>query len=125
MLRHNGGHQVGKGTYWNFSTGERLDVETEAVLPGGSRTTYYRLPATGFLLLGPFLGLLYAVFLPFIGIAMAVKVVLQKIGVTVTGTARTGASFGWRPSESYLAGKRKKEKSEDEAGKGRDPDSKE
>lgn len=57
---------------------------------------------------GPVIGLLYVVFLPFIGIAVLAKLGVQKVltPVTVPGYA----SFGWRPSESYLAGKKKNRK---------------
>ncbi|MDA8434270.1 MAG: hypothetical protein M0Z60_15100 [Nitrospiraceae bacterium] len=107
MLKHNAGAKVGKGTYWNFSTGERIDISTEGVLPGKGNTAYYRLPATGIIVLGPVLGLLYAAFLPFIGIAMLVKVILQKVATVAMAPTQRAASFGWRPSESYLAGKKK------------------
>jgi len=107
MLKHNAGTKVGKGTYWNFSNGERIDISTEGVLPGGGDTVYYRLPATGIVALGPVLGLVYAAFLPFIGIAMLVKVILRKVATAVTAPTQRAASFGWRPSESYLAGKKK------------------
>jgi hypothetical protein len=62
------------------------------------------------------LGLLYAAFLPFIGIAMLVKLVAQKAGGGVMEMVHGSASFGWRPSESYLSGK-KKEAKKDEASK--------
>src|SRR5512135_3613079 len=107
MLKHNAGNKVGKGTYWNFSTGERIDISTEGVLPGSKNDVYYRLPATGIIALAPVLGLLYAAFLPFIGIAMLVKVVLKKVVSVATAPTQRAASFGWRPSESYLAGKKK------------------
>ena len=107
MLKHNAGTKVGKGTYWNFSNGERIDISAEGVLPGSKNDVYYRLPATGIVALGPVLGLLYAAFLPFIGIAMLVKVILQKVATAVTAPTQRAASFGWRPSESYLAGKKK------------------
>jgi hypothetical protein len=107
MLKHNAGTKVGKGTYWNFSNGERIDISAEGVLPGGRDTVYYRLPATSIVALGPVIGLLYAAFLPFIGIAMLVKVILQKVATAVTAPTQRAASFGWRPSESYLAGKKK------------------
>ena len=107
MLKHNAGTKVGKGTYWNFSTGERIDISAEGVLPGEKNDVYYRLPATGILVLAPVLGLLYALFLPFIGIAMLMKVVLKKVASAVTAPTQRAASFGWRPSESYLAGKKK------------------
>ncbi len=109
MLRYKAGSKVGKGTYWNFANGERIDVSDEGVLPGGKKTAYFRLPATGIIVLGPIIGLLYAAFLPFIGIAMLVKVVFQKVAAVAFSSARSGASFGWRPSESYLAGQKKKE----------------
>jgi hypothetical protein len=108
MIRHKGGHRADKGTYWNFSTGERVDISAESVLPGDGSAVYYKLPAAGILFMGPVLGLLYAAFLPFIGIAMVLKLVIQKIGRAVLTPVRSGASFGWRPSESYLAGKKKK-----------------
>jgi hypothetical protein len=107
MLRHSAGTRVGKGTYWNFSTGDRIDISDEGVLPGDRETVYYRLPATGIVALGPVLGLLYAAFLPFIGIAMLVKVIIQKVATSVAAPTQRAASFGWRPSESYLAGKKK------------------
>jgi hypothetical protein len=107
MLKHNAGTKVGKGTYWNFSTGDRIDISTEGVLPGSRNDTYYRLPASGIVALGPVLGLIYAAFLPFIGIAMLVKVILEKVATAVTAPTQRAASFGWRPSESYLAGKKK------------------
>jgi hypothetical protein len=107
MLKHNAGTRVGKGAYWNFSTGDRIDISTEGVLPGGRNDVYYRLPASGIVALGPVLGLLYAAFLPFIGIAMLVKLILQKVASAVMAPTQRAASFGWRPSESYLAGKKK------------------
>src|SRR5512142_521500 len=107
MVKHSAGNRVGKGTYWNFSTGERIDISAEGVLPGGRDDVYYRLPATGIIALAPVLGLLYAAFLPFIGIAMLVKVVIKKVASAVTEPTQRAASFGWRPSESYLAGKKK------------------
>ncbi len=122
MLKYNAGSKVGKGTYWNFANGERIDVSDEAVLPGGKRTVYFRLPATGILVLGPIVGLLYAAFLPFIGIAMLVKVVVQKVASVAFSSARSRASFGWRPSESYLAGQKKKEGAAEKEPEKKEPD---
>ncbi len=60
------------------------------------------------LLASPIIGLLYVVFLPFIGIAtLAVMAVRKVMGVAVTAAGKT-ISFGWRPIESYLAGTRKR-----------------
>ena len=123
MLKHNGGERVGKGTYWNLGNGERVDIQEEGILPGNEKKTYYRMPAAAIIVAAPVLGLMYAMFLPFIGIAMAVKLVGQKIGGGVMETVQGSASFGWRPSESYLSGRKRKGK-KDEASKDRDENQK-
>ena len=113
MLKHNGGERVGKGTYWNLGNGERVDIQEEGVLPGNEKKTYYRMPAAAIVVAAPALGLLYAAFLPFIGIAMLVKLVGQKAGGGVMEMVHGSASFGFRPSESYLAGKKKSGKKDE------------
>jgi len=113
MLKHNGGERVGKGTYWNLGNGERVDIQEEGILPGNEKKTYYRMPAAAIIVAAPVLGLMYAMFLPFIGIAMAVKLVGQKIGGGVMEMVHGSASFGFRPSESYLAGKKKSGKKDE------------
>jgi hypothetical protein len=112
MLRHSGGDRVGKGTYWNLGNGERIDIKDEGTLPGEARKTYYKMPAAAIIVVAPVLGLVYAAFLPFIGIAMFVKLVAQKIGGGAMETVQGSASFGFRPSESYLSGKKKAKKDE-------------
>jgi hypothetical protein len=116
MLRYNGGERVGKGTYWNLGNGERIDVKEEGILPGDRKRAYYRMPAAAIIVAAPLVGLLYAAFLPFIGIAMVVKLVGQKVGGGVMEAVQGSASFGWRPSESYLSGRKRKAK-KDEASK--------
>jgi hypothetical protein len=39
---------------------------------------------------------------------------VQKVAGGVFAPARSAASFGWRPTEAYLAGKKKDEKESDE-----------
>ncbi len=107
MLKYNGGEKVGKGTYWNLHNGERVDISGEGILPGNGKVAFYRMPAAAIIVVAPVLGLLYAAFLPFIGIAMLVKLLGQKIGGGVLETIQGSASFGWRPSESYLSGRKK------------------
>jgi len=112
MLKHRGEEKAGKGTYWNFSAGERIHLTEEGMLPGSKETTYYKLSPVIILLLGPIFGLGYVVFLPFIGIAVITNVVGQKV---LNGAARVVGdtiSMGWRPNEAYLEGKREKGKKE-------------
>ena len=118
MLKHTGGDRAGKGTYWNIRNGERVDIAEEGTLPGDSKTTWYRMPAAAVVVAAPALGLLYAAFLPFIGIAMVVKMAGEKIGGGVMESVQSSASFGFRPSESYLSGRKKREKKDEAARKG-------
>ena len=117
-IRHIGGERGGRGNYWNFSTGERVSIETEGVLAGDESQRYYRLSPAAILLAGPIIGLAYAAFLPFIGIAMIGDLLLKKAFGGIVRNARKGAAFSWQPSESYLSGKKakaRKEEAEEEA----------
>lgn len=115
-IRHNGGEMAEAGNYWNFSTGERITFEGKGVLPGSASTTYYKAHPVLILAAGPALGLVYAVFLPFIGLAIIGKMIVMKLlGRTAEDLSRA-ATFNWRPAESYLAGRdssKKDEKGED------------
>jgi hypothetical protein len=112
MLRisHKGGEKVSKGNYWNYSNGERVSIDSEGTLPGDGSVTYYKANPVIILAAGPILGLLYAAFLPFIGIAIVMKLVITKLfGRSMDEVSRV-ATFNWRPTEAYLAGKRHKDK---------------
>ncbi|MEW5745693.1 MAG: hypothetical protein AB1805_09700 [Nitrospirota bacterium] len=113
MFRYSGGERVKRGTYWNFSTGKRIRIVNHDVLPGDSGTAYYKLSPIGILVLGPLFGLLYAAMLPFIGLAMMAKMLGQKSFGRAAETVGRGISFGWRPGEAYLGGKKKKDRPEE------------
>ena len=76
--------------------------------------TYHQEEKTGrgilALILGPFVGLLYVVSMPFIAIATIVGFLAKKAGGSVIDLVQHLVSFGWRPSEAYLSGKKKKKK---------------
>ena len=101
-----GGDSVGMGNYWNFSTGDRVHMEGAGILPGNKAQRYYKLHPAAILFAAPVLGLVYAIFLPFIGLAMAASVLLKKLFGGLAQSAYRGAAFSWQPSEAYLAGKR-------------------
>jgi hypothetical protein len=102
-----GGDSVGIGNYWNFSTGERVHMENEGVLPGGKTERYYKVHPAAILIAAPVLGLAYAIFLPFIGLAMLASVLFKKLFGGLAASAYRSAAFSWQPSEAYLAGKRR------------------
>lgn len=107
-MLYKGGHKAGKGTYWDAATGERLDVEMEQVLPGDRTKLYIKAPAAVMLMAGPILGLIFAVFLPFIGIVMTLGQAAKKLGEGIAEAASASMSFGWRPIEAYLTGRKKR-----------------
>ena len=103
-----GGHTVKAGTYWNVANGSRVQMEQEGVLPGDGQTRYIKAPVAVMLMAAPVIGLVFAVFLPFIGIAMTLSLVVKKLANAATEAAAGSMSFGWRPIEAYLAGKKRK-----------------
>ena len=106
-ITNTGGDSVGTGNYWNFSTGNRVHMEKAGVLPGDKSERYYKVHPLAILVAAPVLGLMYAAFLPFIGIAMSVSVLFKRLFGGLAESAYRGAAFSWQPSESYLAGKRR------------------
>lgn len=56
-------------------------------------------------------------FLPFIGLAMAVRTAGGKALACTINIAANAVSFGWRPREAYLAG-RKRERGRGPSGTG-------
>ncbi len=109
-MKYKGGHKVGRGSYWDLSSGRQEYIEQEGILPGDENSTYFRVPSILVLLLGPILGLLYVIALPFIGIATVLTVLFGKVNVALLRVFGRTVSFGWRPVESYLLGKKKKNK---------------
>ncbi len=50
-------------------------------------------------------GGLYVAFLPVVSIATAVQMIWRRVLGGIALHARRSISFGWRPTEAYLAGK--------------------
>ncbi len=80
----------------------------------------------GRFVLGPFIGLLYVVALPFLFVyTLAVELGGMAAERMATALDAVGASavFGWRPSEAYLAGKKaRKAEKKDEKPEPKDSD---
>lgn len=117
MLIYKGGNSVKKGTYWDLRDGNRIDGKEVHVLPGTSKKRYLRMPTVFMVLLAPFLGLLYFLFLPAASVVLVILLSCKKAWVTLTGYVSRLAYFEWRPTESYLGGKKK---GKDRADKKRD-----
>jgi len=107
MRKYNGGQKVGKGTYWNFLNGARVDIPDEGILPGNGNTTYMRFPPGIVLLAGPVIGLFYVIALPFMAVGTILALVGKKVLSSMFNVLGNLVSFGWRPSEAHLTGKTK------------------
>lgn len=55
----------------------------------------------------PFIGLAYVVALPFMAIGTVLTLITKKVGVKAYHAVANLASFGWRPMEAYLAGRKR------------------
>ena len=72
MLKtRNGGTKAPGGLYWHFGNWEIKALDgKEVTLPGGAEERYVRIPTVALLVLGPIMGLAFAMFLPFAAIAV-------------------------------------------------------
>lgn len=64
----------------------------------------------------PLMGLLFALFLPAIGVIMTVGVLARKLAPAVGDAIFRVSVFGWRPSEAYLLGRATKKKEDKKDG---------
>jgi hypothetical protein len=109
MLRQQGGNHVKAGFYLNLDSWEIRTISggTGGILEGTSESRYLRVPVLGMLLFAPLMGALFAMFLPFIGIALMMQF--------AAGKARDGARHlahqavvalgpSWQPSAAHLTG---------------------
>ena len=121
MARYHGGDQAKAGFYFNMTKWEVQTLSGKGgTLVGGAGERIVRVPAIGVLVLAPFMGAAYAMFLPFIGIALVLQYLAKK-GYAFAGdmahATQAAMSHAWRPGEAYFAGPEDKDKKKGEAGK--------
>ncbi|OFW04799.1 MAG: hypothetical protein A3H96_10315 [Acidobacteria bacterium RIFCSPLOWO2_02_FULL_67_36] len=79
-MKFHGGDEVRFGFYWNVREWEAQIVPREGgELKGRADVTYVRLPLLALLVLAPIMGGVYAIFLPFIGIAMVLMYLAGRL----------------------------------------------
>ena len=82
MTKYTGGETVKAGFYWNRGKlGAEVVPPEGGTLPGTDEIVYTRVPWPMLLVVAPALGGAFAMFLPFLGLAMLAKYAFQ----TVTG----------------------------------------
>ena len=92
MLKtRNGGTKAPGGLYWHFGNWEIKALDgKEVTLPGSSEERYVRIPTVALLVLGPVMGLAFAMFLPFIGFALLATQLVRKAAHLVVKHAPEG-----------------------------------
>ncbi|MBA4371526.1 MAG: hypothetical protein C0402_01550 [Thermodesulfovibrio sp.] len=130
-IRYAGGETVPKGSYWNFSTGERVRISSEGIIPGKSSQSYYKAPpmviisvgvVAAYMLLYEFPKYLVQFYEPYAETLVRAYVILDYavigsifacmvvIGLQdILGGALRTATFNWRPARAYFAGRRQKD----------------
>lgn len=116
MLTQKTGHTVGKGMYRDSASRQRVDVPGQEVLTGRGAATYAGMSSGIMLLTGPVMGLLYAVLMPFIGIVTVAALAAGTLATGFYNLAVKSVSFGWRPGNAYLSGKKKKKDTDEPLG---------
>src|SRR4051812_18583769 len=93
MTTYTGGNTVKAGVYWNRAAfGAEIVPATGGTLPGDAENVYYRVPWPVLLVAAPVMGGAFAMFLPFIGVAMLVQF----------GAAAFRRRFGLRRGEARI-----------------------
>lgn len=110
MQKYTGGQEVGIGAYWEPRSRRLVEMKRPGMLPGNREATYSRIPFALLFLYVVFSGGVYIVLLPVTIIATSLYLLGRRIFGGVLDQLRTSVSFGWRPTEAYLAGKNRKEK---------------
>jgi hypothetical protein len=106
MRTYRGSDKVEPGLYFNARQLAFKSVDEEGPLPGSPVEVYRRVPILVLLIMGPLLGLVYAVFLPFIGFAAVTWLLGVKALQLARGAAREAVRVlrpGWEPSLAFLS----------------------
>lgn len=119
MKTINGGSAVKGGYYLSKSNWEIFPVARDGqTLPGPASEHYVQVPTAAALALMPVLGGLMVVFLPFIGLYMTGKALLNPVGKVFNRSAQDLAATvtpGWAPGAAHFTGKSTEEKATEES----------
>lgn len=106
MKRYREQEIVGPGWYFNPRHLAFRSIEEEKPLGGKPGEDYFRVPILVTIVISPFLGLAYFMFLPIIGFVMLGALVGKKLAVAVRGAAASTARVltpSWQPARAFLS----------------------
>jgi len=99
LKKYQGGENVKGGFYWNTAELEVVPVDGKnGTLPGGPTQKYLKVWAPALIPLAIGFSALYVMFLPFIGFAMVLSLVVRKVrkgGARHQGGAQVKGGFYW------------------------------
>ena len=108
MARYQGGERAKAGFYLDVNSWAVTTLSGQGgVLPGGADAQFVRVPTIGLLVFAPLMGAAYAIFLPFIGIALVAQYATKKVAAgarDVTESLMGTMSPAWRPGEAHFTG---------------------
>ena len=106
IKQYPGGEEASPGLYFQWRKLSFHTLDEGERLPGSMTDEYIPVPWFVLLVVGPFLGLAYLVFLPFVGIAMVAWLLASKLGELVATAARALPRVlrpGWEPAMAFLS----------------------
>jgi hypothetical protein len=89
MVIYRSGMAVERGLYWSPMDGQRVDVTSRGVLPGGEDKSFLRISPLALLVMAPLFGLMFIMFLPLFGIGVFFVVFLVPLIGTLASVAMT------------------------------------
>jgi hypothetical protein len=89
MVIYRSGMAVEGGLYWSPLDGQRVDVTSRGVLPGGEDKSFLRISPLALLVMAPLFGLMFIMFLPLFGIGVFFVVFLVPLIATLASVAMT------------------------------------
>ena len=106
MRHYQGSERVESGIYLH-SRNFNIESHVEAgPLPGSESERYYRIPPVALLIVGPVLGLVYAIFLPVVGFLMLGQLIATKateLALDATRASMRVLRPSWQPSMAFLS----------------------
>jgi hypothetical protein len=108
MARHQGGDKVNAGFYLNLDSWQVTTLSGDGgTLPGKADARYLRVPLPMLLAMAPMVGAAFAMFLPFIGIAIVADYAVKKTwqaGREALHASATALGPQTRTGEAYFTG---------------------
>jgi hypothetical protein len=106
MTTYTGTQEVEPGLYLNLRKFAITSVDRRGALPGTATDIFRRIPILLMLAVAPVLGLVYVMFLPFIGFAMVAYLLSRKAAEAASGVAAQAGRVrrpAWAPTLAFLS----------------------